>query len=185
MMQRRQVGAIEADIAGSLPDTLALLREPRLALLDRHPIELKDPAGQVAVKLSLSIPLQNDVQMDDVAIRAQAHLDGVHLSALVAGRDLDQGVFDLSANPDGMKLNGRALLASIPSKLDAAMDFRRSADAGGAERDGVRAARRTATCSGRSRRDVSDERASADAGGAERTTERPRRCGSNRRSDRG
>jgi hypothetical protein len=124
MMQRRQVGAIEADIAGSLPDTLALLRDPRLALLDRHPIELKDPAGQVAVKLSLTIPLQNDVQMDDVAIRAQAHLDGVHLSALVAGRDLDQGVFDLSANPDGMKLNGRALLASIPSKLDAAMDFR-------------------------------------------------------------
>ena len=55
---------------------------------------------------------------------AQAHLDGVHLGALVAGRDLDQGVFDLSANPDGMKLNGRALLASIPSKLDAAMDFR-------------------------------------------------------------
>ena len=52
MMQRHQIGAIEADIAGSLPDTLALLREPRLALLDRHPIELKDPAGQVAVKLS-------------------------------------------------------------------------------------------------------------------------------------
>jgi AsmA-like C-terminal region/Protein of unknown function len=124
IMQRHQVGAIEADIAGSLPDTLALLREPRLELLDRHPIELKDPAGQVAVKLSLTIPLQNDVQMDDVAIRAQAHLDGVHLSALVAGRDLDQGVFDLSANPDGMKINGRALLASIPSKLDAAMDFR-------------------------------------------------------------
>ena len=65
------------------------------------------------MKLSLTIPLQNDVQMDDVAIRAQAHLDGVHLSALVAGRDLDQGVFDLDANPDGMKLNGRALLASF------------------------------------------------------------------------
>ncbi len=124
IMQRHQVGAIDADIAGSLPDTLALLREPRLELLDRHPIELKDPTGQVAVKLSLTIPLQNDVQMDDVAIRAQAHLDGVHVTALVAGRDLDQGVFDLSANPDGMKLNGRALLASIPSKLDASTDFR-------------------------------------------------------------
>ena len=124
IMQRHQVGAIEADIAGSLPDTLALLREPRLALLDRHPIELKDPAGQVAVKLSLTLPLDNNVQMDDVAIRAQAHLDGVHLSALLAGRDLDQGVFDLSANPDGIKLNGRALLASISSKLDVAMDFR-------------------------------------------------------------
>ena len=51
-------------------------------------------------------------------------LTDVHLGALVAGHDLDQGVFDLSANPDGMKLNGRALLASIPAKLDASMDFR-------------------------------------------------------------
>ena len=48
----------------------------------------------------------------------------MHLGALAAGRDLDQGVLDLTANPEGMKLNGRALLASIPAKLDAAMDFR-------------------------------------------------------------
>ena len=34
--------------------------------------------------------------MDDIAIQAQAHLEGVHLGALVAGRDLDQGVFDLT-----------------------------------------------------------------------------------------
>jgi len=124
IMQPHQVGAIEADIAGQLPDALALLREPRLGLLDRHPIELKAPAGQTAVKLNLTVPFERDVRMDDIAIQVQAHLDGVHLGAVAAGRDLDQGVFDLSANPDGMKLNGRALLASIPAKLDAAMDFR-------------------------------------------------------------
>jgi AsmA-like protein/uncharacterized protein DUF3971 len=124
IMQPHQVGAIEADIAGPLPDALALLREPRLGLLDRHPIELKAPAGQTVVKLDLTVPLENSVRMDDIAVQVQAHLDGVHLGAVAAGRDLDQGVFDLSANPDGMKLNGRALLASIPAKLDAAMDFR-------------------------------------------------------------
>lgn len=124
IMQPHQVGAIEADIAGPLPDALALLREPRLGLLDRHPIELKAPAGQAAVKLNLTVPFERDVRMDDIAVQVQAHLDGVHLGAVAAGRDLDQGVFDLSANPDGMKLNGRALLASIPAKLDAAMDFR-------------------------------------------------------------
>jgi hypothetical protein len=48
----------------------------------------------------------------------------VHLSAVAAGHDLDQGVLDLTANPDGMKLSGRASLASIPAKLDASMDFR-------------------------------------------------------------
>ena len=124
IMQPHQIGVIEADIAGPLPDALALLREPRLGLLDRHPIELKNPAGQASVKLNLTLPLEDAVRMDDIAIHAQAHLDGVHLSALAAGRDLDQGTFDLTANAEGMKLNGRALLASIPAKLDATMDFR-------------------------------------------------------------
>ena len=46
LMQPQQIGVIEADIAGPLPDALALLREPRLALLDRHPIELKNPPAR-------------------------------------------------------------------------------------------------------------------------------------------
>ena len=58
------------------------------------------------------------------SIHAQAHLEGVHLSAVVAGRDLDQGVLDLDVNDSGMKLSGRALLAAIPARLDGAMDFR-------------------------------------------------------------
>jgi hypothetical protein len=124
LMQPHQIGVIDADIAGALPDAIALLREPRLGLLDRHPMDLKNPAGQTAVKLSLTVPLEDRVRMDDIAIRAQAHLEGVHLGALVAGQDLDQGTFDLSANVDGMKLSGRALLASIPARLDATMDFR-------------------------------------------------------------
>ena len=124
LMQPQQIGVIDADVAGSLPDALALLREPRLALLDRHPIDLKNPAGQTTAKLSLVLPLEDAVRMDDITIQVQAHLDGVHLGALVAGRDLDQGVIDLTANAQGMKLSGRALLASIPAKLDAVMDFR-------------------------------------------------------------
>src|SRR5262249_36773503 len=114
----------DADIAGSVPEVIALLREPRLHLLDRHPIDLRNPAGQAAVKLSVGLPLENDVRMDDVSIRAAAQLDGVHLGGVVAGRDLDQGVLDLDATADGLKVSGRALLAGISAQLDAAMDFR-------------------------------------------------------------
>lgn len=124
IMQPRQVGAIEADVSGNVADALALLREPRLQLLDRHPVELSNPAGQVTVKLSLSVPLEDKATMDDIPVQVQAHLDGVHLGRLIAGRDLDQGVLDLTANNDGMKVSGRALLAAIPAKLDATMDFR-------------------------------------------------------------
>ncbi|MEJ0018948.1 MAG: AsmA-like C-terminal region-containing protein [Acetobacteraceae bacterium] len=124
LQQPRQTGAIEADIAGSLPDALTLLREPRLGLLDRHPVDLKNPAGQATAKLSLSLPLEETVRIEDIPIRVQAKLDGVRLTALVAGQDLEQGVLDLTATNDGMKIGGRALLASIPTKLDATMDFR-------------------------------------------------------------
>jgi hypothetical protein len=124
IMQPHQIGVIEADIAGPLPDALALLREPRLGLLDRHAMDLRNPAGQATARLSLTVPLEDSVRMDDIAIQAQAHLDGVHLSALAAGHDLDQGTFDLNTNPEGMKLSGHGLLGQIPAKIDASMDFR-------------------------------------------------------------
>ena len=119
-----QTSTIEADVAGPLADAIALLREPRLQLLDRHPIELRNPAGQATVKLTLGLPLDKNVSMDDVSIQAQAHLEGVHLSGIAAGRDLDHGTLDIDANADSMKLTGRALLASIPARIDAALDFR-------------------------------------------------------------
>jgi hypothetical protein len=124
IMQRDQVAAIDADIAGSVPDVIALLREPRLKLLDRHSIDLRNPAGQASVKLTVGLPLEHDVLMDDVAIHAAAHLDGLRLGGVVAGRDLDRGVMDLNASVDGLKINGSASLAGIPAQIDAAMDFR-------------------------------------------------------------
>ncbi len=45
LMQRDQFAAIQANVTGSLSDAVALLREPRLQLLSKHPVSLKDPAG--------------------------------------------------------------------------------------------------------------------------------------------
>jgi len=55
LMLLHQTSSIEADIAGPLADALALLREPRLALVDRTPVELKNPAGQMTVKLNMGL----------------------------------------------------------------------------------------------------------------------------------
>jgi hypothetical protein len=124
LMHQDQFAAIEAQVVGTLPDALALLREPRLQLLALHPLPLNDPAGQVAGTLTLSLPLDQDVTMDQVAIRAHAHLDGAHLGGVIAGRDLDQGVLDLDATVDGLTLSGTAALAGIPASVQASMDFR-------------------------------------------------------------
>lgn len=124
LMQRDQVADIQAGVAGSLPDVIALLSEPRLNLLSRHPVSLKNPAGGVVATVAATVPLDNRVTMDDIAIRVSAHLDNAFLGDVVAGRDLSGATLDLVANNDGLTVKGQALLAGIPAGLDAAMDFR-------------------------------------------------------------
>jgi AsmA-like C-terminal region/Protein of unknown function len=127
IMQPHQLGTIVAEIAGPLPDAIALLREPRLGLLVRHPIEFKNATGQTNVKLRVSLPLEQSVSMDDIGVHAQGRLDAVHVSAIAAGHDLDDGELDIEASNVGMKLSGHALLSMIPAKVDASMDFRAGA----------------------------------------------------------
>jgi hypothetical protein len=119
-----QFATIEGQIAGPLPDAIALLREPRLQLLDKHPLPLNDPAGAATGTLTLSFPLEEHLSMDQVAIRARAHLDGAHLGGVIAGRDLDQGALDLDVTDNGLTVSGTASLAGIPANLNASMDFR-------------------------------------------------------------
>jgi hypothetical protein len=124
LLHRDQIGAIRAEVAGNLSDVIALLRNTRLHLLSDHPIALNDPTGNVTGSLTVRVPLDTNVTMDDIAIRATAHLTDAHLGGVVAGRDLDGGTLDLAADNDGLTIKGSAQLAGIPSALDAMMDFR-------------------------------------------------------------
>jgi hypothetical protein len=122
--QHEQKAIIEADIAGPLTDAIAVLRSPRLHLLDKGSIDLKDVSGQATAKLSVTLPLGDKATVDAIAIAAQAHLDAVHLGDIVAGRDLDRGVLDIKFNNEGITIVGQATLAAIPVRFDGAMDLR-------------------------------------------------------------
>lgn len=124
LTRKQQTAAIKAEVSGSLPAAIALLRDPRLSLLSRHPLPLNDPAGQVDAHLTVSLPLDARVTMDQIAIGAQAHLTGVHLGHIVASNNLDQGTLDLTAGNNGLSLNGTALIAGTAAQLQASMNFR-------------------------------------------------------------
>ena len=115
---------IQADVTGSLANAIGLLREPRLNILDRQPIEFRDPAGDVSVNLSVQLPLVADLKAEQVATRAGVRITQGHLSAFVAGRDVDQADLDLEVTNDGMTVKGRGLLANIASQVDGMLDFR-------------------------------------------------------------
>lgn len=116
--------SVNADVAAPVPDLLTLLRHPRLRLLDRHPIPARNPAGSLAGKLSVSLPLEEHLDFSDVAIHAQGQLSGLRLGGLVAGRDLDRGDIAIDVTADALKASGRAAVGGIPAALSVDMDFR-------------------------------------------------------------
>ncbi len=119
-----QFAVIDAQSSGGLADAFALLRQPRLHLLDKHPVPGRDPSGQASVRMRVQLPLEETVKIDDVVIHAQGRLTDAHLTDLVVGRDLDAGKLDFDATNDGLKIGGDALLAGIATQLAVEMDFR-------------------------------------------------------------
>ncbi len=116
--------AISADVMAPVPDLLTLLRHPRLHLLDRHPIPIRNPAGSLAGKLSVNLPLEEHLEFNEVAIHAQGQLSALRLGGLVAGRDLDRGDIAIDVTADALKASGRATVGGIPAALAVDMDFR-------------------------------------------------------------
>lgn len=116
--------SVGADVAVPVPDLLTLLRHPRLRLLDRHPIPARNPAGSLAGRLSVSLPLVEHLDFSDVAIHAQGQLSGLRLGGLVAGRDLDRGDIAIDVTADALRASGRAAVGGIPAALSVDMDFR-------------------------------------------------------------
>jgi len=121
---RDQFMTIDADIAGPVPAAFGLLREPRLGLLDKQKIELKDPSGDASVRLGIHFPLEKSLRVEDVDVKVTAKLAKLRLAGLVAGRDIEQGDIDLEATNTGLTIKGRAQLAGIGVGLDGTMDFR-------------------------------------------------------------
>lgn len=117
--------SVVADIAnGTVPDLLTLLKHPRLNLLSAHPIPIERPAGTVRGRLEVTLPLESDLQLEQVGIHASGQLAGLRLGGLVAGRDIDRGTIGFDVTQDGMRADGDATVASIPSTVAITMDFR-------------------------------------------------------------
>jgi hypothetical protein len=119
-----QLASIRCDITGSIPSAIALLKDPGLHLLDHHPLDPRSPAGDARMHFQAAVPLRDDVSIDDVTIHAAGTLSSVHLSGLIANKDLDAGSFALDADTTRLTIKGSANLASIRATIDGLIDFR-------------------------------------------------------------
>ena len=119
-----QMCAIDADIAGPLGDLFTLLKNPRLKLLSAHPVSITAASGSLATHLSIQLPLDQKVTVDQVVIHATGQVANAHLGAIAAGRDLDNGQLTLDVTNDGLAVSGTAQFDHMPGKLAVNMDFR-------------------------------------------------------------
>ena len=124
LARKDQVATIKAEIVGSVASTIALLKEPKLKLLDRHPLDMRDPAGDIRATLLVVIPLENKVDIDDITIHATCTLSKVHLGGIVAGRDIDDGTASIDVDTKHLLVKGTARVANIPAVIEGMMDFR-------------------------------------------------------------
>lgn len=124
LTKKDQDGTIKTALRGNLRDILALLAEPRLHLLSRHPISFTKPSGNASVMLSLTLPLESDVTTDQMTINAHADLTRTYLGNVVMGRAITNGRIQIDATTQNLNLTGHAALSSLPSDVSYFMDFR-------------------------------------------------------------
>lgn len=120
-----QFAEINGNVAGPLAELVALLKHPRIKLLDRRPVALRDPSGAFSGQITLTgLPLRDDIDFDQLNIRTQVRLSNAHLGGLAAGRDLSRGNVEITADPDKLTVNGSADIGGVPAQLQVGMDFR-------------------------------------------------------------
>ena len=120
-----QFMSIDADLGGPVADLITVLKHQRLHLLDRRPMDIRDPAGNVTGRLNITrLPLEANLTVDDLHLQASGKLTRLHLGGIAAGRDIDQGTLEFDTSNDGFRMRGTALLASIPSQFQVDLDFR-------------------------------------------------------------
>ncbi|MFC0388766.1 YhdP family protein [Muricoccus vinaceus] len=115
---------IEGRVVGPLADVLAVVRNPRLHLFDKRPLELGAAGGSVDARLRVSTPLKKDLRTDEVQVAAQGRLTNGRIADFIRGLPVERADLDVSVDLAGMKLAGTARLGPIPGRLEAQLDFR-------------------------------------------------------------
>jgi len=124
LQERHQFGDIEIGLSGPLSAALDLLNHKRLRLMARSKLDIVDPAGTARAHMTLHVPLEDRVTIDQIPITATAELTGVHLGRIAGGYDLDGATLALKVNDDGLTMTGRGIVAGIDAALGMEMDFR-------------------------------------------------------------
>lgn len=114
---------ITVALEGEVPALLALLRHPRLALLDRRPLPVAGAVGRFAGQAALAFPLALDLTADRIGVSAEARLSDLRVPAIALGQRLEQGAFDVAVTERGLEASGTGRIGEMAAQIGVTLDF--------------------------------------------------------------
>jgi len=109
--------SVEAVIRGPLAKVLALIDRPRLGYAKAVGIDPAKAAGDTAVRLVVTLPLNSGVAFKDIDIAAAANLRGAAVPAIAYGQDLTNGTLTVKVDKRAMSVEGDATVGPVPVSL--------------------------------------------------------------------
>lgn len=117
LYDRDQNGSFALHLKGDLGAYIALLAQPSLHLLSKHPFPFAAPTGDVSAFMSLQIPLEDKIPDEAIHLNASARFSGVHLGGVVLGRSVDAASGTATATTHAMDVIGAGQLGGVPTQV--------------------------------------------------------------------
>ncbi|MCW8088511.1 YhdP family protein [Sabulicella glaciei] len=114
---------ISGRAVGPVSDLWALLREPRLRLLEGRSLPIRNPTGSIAAEIRATVPLAGPSAARDPSYNVSARVTDLRLPDVALGRGLHDGNFEVTVDGDGVKAEGRAHLGDISLRGNLALAF--------------------------------------------------------------
>lgn len=114
---------IDFPAVGPLRDMLLLLNHDRIRLIDKIDLDPASTGGQAAARVHFDFPLLDDLEMDQVNVRASANLTNVAVKSMLLGQDASKGDLSMTLTNQDMQIAGDLELGGVPITLDWNEDF--------------------------------------------------------------
>lgn len=118
-----ETGIIHLDIQGKVPDVIALLYEPRLRLLSRHPLPFKRPSGDIKANLKVELPLKKKVTIEEIAIQGHNEVRHAYLDNVAMDKDLKDASLTINVDTEHLELTGKGIFYVFPVSLKYTQQF--------------------------------------------------------------
>lgn len=109
---------------GTSTDILTLIDQKPLGFPSKLGIKPANVGGSGEVRFRLRFPLLSNLKVDDIAVNAEADLNGLSMDGLLGRYALSEGQMKLKVNTQGLEANGTAALNGVPLQIGWREDFR-------------------------------------------------------------